>query len=136
MLKPQKTVQAYIAAAPKPARTMMEQLRAIIKSACPQAKEMISYAIPFYQYRSPGYVGRMIYFAAAKHHIGVYVVPRSLPPAVAKEVAKYKQAKSTLHFPIGEKIPTRLIRRLVRIRMKEIDQSLKVKIKKVSFTKK
>lgn len=55
---------------------MMNQLRKAILSACPTAKEMISYAIPFFEYKSPGYPGRMIYFAAYKSHIGVYVVPQ------------------------------------------------------------
>lgn len=122
-----KTVDGYIAAWPKPTQAMLRQLRSAIKSACPAAKETISYAIPFYEYKSSGYPGRMIYFAAYKSHVGVYVVPRSLPPALAKQVAKYKQAKSTLHFPIGTKIPVGMIRQLVKIRMKEINASLKRK---------
>lgn len=120
-----KTVSEYIARYPKPAQLTMRHIRSLIKSACPSAQEMISYAIPFYQYKSPGYAGRMIYFAAAKYHIGVYVIPRALPPSVAKEVAKYKRAKATLHFPIGKPVPAKLIRQLVKIRMKEIDASLK-----------
>jgi len=127
-----KTVSEYIAQFPKPAQTTMKQLRAIIKAACPQATEKISYAIPFYEYRSPGYPGRMIYFAAAKNHIGVYIIPKELPPAVAKEVAKYKQAKATLHFPIGKKVPATLIRQLVKLRMKEIDANLKAKKSRTS----
>lgn len=120
-----KNVPAYIASFPKPAQVMMKQLRTAITSTSPKAKEMISYAIPFYEYKSVGYLGRMIYFAAYKSHIGVYVVPRRIPPALAKQMAKYKAAKSTLQFPIGSKIPLAMIKQLVKIRMKEIDQSLK-----------
>lgn len=127
-----KAVDAYIAKASQPAQATMKQLRAIIKAACPKAKERISYGIVFFEYRSPGYAGRMIYFGAAKHHIGVYVVPKHLPPALKKHVEKYKKAKATLHFPVGEKVPAALIRQLVKLRMKEIDATLKVKAKKGS----
>lgn len=120
-----KTVSSYIANFPKPVQAMMKQLRTTIKSTAPKATELISYDIPFYQYKSPGYPGRMIYFAAYKSHIGVYVVPRKVPIALAKQMAKYKAAKATLQFPIGTKIPLAMIKQLVRLRMKEIDQSLK-----------
>lgn len=122
--KDSAAVDAYIAKAPKEAQTTMKELRRIIKAACPVAKERISYGIVFFEYRSSGYPGRMIYFGVAKHHIGVYIVPKHLPPALQKQVEKYKKAKSTLHLPIGEKIPGTMIRQLVKIRMKEIDASL------------
>jgi len=124
MQKAVKDVTTYIALAPKPAQEMMKQLRAAIRSTAPKAQEMISYAIPFYQYKSLGFKGRMIYFAAYPSHIGVYVVPRKIPPVLAKQVAKYKAGKSTLQFPIGTKIPIAMIKQLVKIRMKEIDASL------------
>lgn len=125
-----KTVDGYIASFPKPAQVMMKQLRSAIRSTCPQATETISYAIPFYEYKSAGYTGRMMYFAGYKSHIGVYVVPRKIPVGLAKQVAKYKKAKSTLQFPIGTKIPVAMIKQLVKIRMKEIDASLRTKAKK------
>lgn len=131
MQKAVKDVDTYIALASKPAQVMMKQIRAAIRSAAPQATEMISYAIPFYQYKSLGFKGRMIYFAAYPSHVGVYVVPRNIPPALAKQVAKFKAGKSTLQFPIGTKIPVTMIKQLVKLRMKEIDESLKVKGKKV-----
>jgi len=124
-MKQPTTVDEYIAAAPPEARPMLKELRRSIRATCPKAEEMISYRMPFYQYQKAGYVGRMIYFAAFAHHVGVYVVPRSLPPAVAKHVERYKTAKATLRFPFGTKIPTALIRQLVRIRMKEIDAVVK-----------
>lgn len=121
--KDSAAVDAYIAKASKPAQATMNELRRIIKAACPAAKERISYGIVFFEYRSSGYPGRMIYFGTAKHHIGVYVVPKILPPSLKKRVEKYKKAKSTLHLPIGEKVPATMIRQLVKIRMKEIDAS-------------
>lgn len=121
---PAKTIDAYIASFPKEAQVMMKQLRSTIKAASPKAREIISYDIPFYEYKAPGYKGRMMYFGGFKTHVSVFVVPRKIPPALAKQVEKYKVAKSTLRFPIGTKIPVAMIKQLVKLRMKEIDQSL------------
>ncbi len=118
-------VSDYINRAPAPARPMLNTLRKTILAASPSAVEKISYGMPFYEYRSPGFTGRMIYYAAFASHVGVYVVPRAVPPAVAKELAKYKVSKSALRFPFNTKIPVGLIRALVKIRMREIDASLR-----------
>lgn len=109
---------------------MMKQLRSAIKSTAPKAREIISYDIPFYEYKAPGYKGRMIYFGAFKTHVSVFVVPRKVPPALAKQLKTYKVAKSTLRFPVGTKIPLAMIKQLVKIRMKEINASLKLTAKK------
>lgn len=125
MKAPIKTVDAYIAAAPKPAQVMMKQIRAAIKSVAPKTNERISYAIPFYEYKSPGYKGRLAYFGAFKSHVSMFVVPEKISPALVKEVQQYKVAKSTLRFPIGTKVPVALIKKLIKLRMKEIDANLK-----------
>jgi uncharacterized protein YdhG (YjbR/CyaY superfamily) len=123
-MKP-KSVDSYVASFPEPQRTMLKQLRATILAACPRAEEMISYDIPFYQYRSPGYPGRMAYFAGYKSFVSFYAVPSALPADLAAQVARYRKAKATLQFPVGSKLPLSLIRRLVKLRMKEIDATLK-----------
>lgn len=117
-------VTAYIRQFPQSAQTLMRQLRTTIRAAAPQAKEMISYRIPFYEYRAPGYKGRMIYFGAFRTHVSVFVVPRSVPAALAKQMQPYMAGRSTMQFPLGKKIPLAMIRRLVKLRMKEIDASL------------
>jgi uncharacterized protein YdhG (YjbR/CyaY superfamily) len=57
----QKTVDAYIEAAPKEARTKLKEIRRIIRAAAPKAEEKISYWMPYY-----GYYGRLAYFRLAK----------------------------------------------------------------------
>jgi hypothetical protein len=67
MSKP-KTVDAYIAAAPKEVRDKLKELRAIIKEAAPTAAERISCGMPYYDYK-----GRLAYFRLSKAHIGLYI---------------------------------------------------------------
>lgn len=115
------TVSEYIAQAPLPARKMMKALRAAIKSAAPQATEMISYGMPFYEYRYHGYKGRLVYFGAFAKHVSVFIVPRTVPPALALKMKPYKAEKATLQFPLNTEIPVSLMKTLVKLRMKEID---------------
>ena len=108
-----KTVEDYIAAAPPDARRMLRQFRSAIRSAAPKAEEKISYGMPYYAYH-----GRLIYFAAFKSHVSLYVMG-SARKTYAKEMKKYQTSKATLRFPIGTAIPVALVKKLVRARVKE-----------------
>lgn len=109
----QRTVSAYIAAAPLPARKMLKELRAAIRSVAPQAEEKISYGIPYYHY-----LGRLTYFAAFKNHVSLYALGRG-KAIYAKEVKKYQTSTATLRFPIGTPVPVALVRKLARYRVRE-----------------
>ena len=108
-----KDVDSYIAAAPKAVQPLLNQLRAVIKSAAPEAKEKISYGMPTYEHR-----GRLAYFAGYEGHVGLYGVAH-----VAHEkdagVAKYLENQSTLRFPVGQKLPVAMIRKLIQERVKQ-----------------
>jgi uncharacterized protein YdhG (YjbR/CyaY superfamily) len=62
------TIDEYLAALPEPARTTLGQVRSTIKRIEPEAVESISYGMPTYKYRGKP----LIYFAAAKQHLGLY----------------------------------------------------------------
>ena len=108
-----KDVDAYIAAAPKAAQPMLSQLRQVIKTAAPQAKEKISYGMPHFEHH-----GRLAYFAGYEGHVGLYGVAH-----VASEhdddVTQYLENQSTLRFPVGQRLPVALIRKLIRARVKQ-----------------
>jgi uncharacterized protein YdhG (YjbR/CyaY superfamily) len=106
-----RAVDAYIGAAPKEAQPLLRQLRELITSAAPQAAERISYGMPHYDYH-----GRLIYFAAFKNHVSVY------PGGYADkypELKPYMAGKGTYRFPLDQPLPTALIRRYVKARVKE-----------------
>ena len=63
---PKNTVE-YIATFPATTQALFEVLRATIKSAAPDAVEVISYQMPAYKL-----FGMLVYFAAYEHHIGFY----------------------------------------------------------------
>ena len=68
-------IDAYIAAQPEPARGILAQLRATIRSAVPDAVESISYGMAAFHYRDKP----LAYLAAWKHHIGLYPVAFDTP---------------------------------------------------------
>ncbi|HYU64574.1 MAG TPA: DUF1801 domain-containing protein [Verrucomicrobiae bacterium] len=105
-----KAVDAYIAAAPKAAQPLLRQLREMIREEAPDAEEKISYGIPFYEYR-----GRLVYIAAHKQHVALY------PAGDANGLEVYLTQKSTLRFPIGQRLPIARIRKLIKARVKERD---------------
>jgi uncharacterized protein YdhG (YjbR/CyaY superfamily) len=105
-------VDAYINAAPAAARPILRQLRQAIRAAAPDAEEKISYGMPHYQYH-----GRLAYFAAHTHHVGLYALGPS--DRLPRELKQYAAAKGTLQFPIGQALPATAIRRLVKARASE-----------------
>jgi uncharacterized protein YdhG (YjbR/CyaY superfamily) len=113
MRKAPKDVDAYISAAPKEVQGKLKELRTIIKETAPDAQERISYGMPYYQYK-----GRLVYFAVAKKHIGVYIPP----PVIAEfkgELKEYETAISTVRFPIDKPLPIALVKKLIKARMKK-----------------
>ena len=109
------TVDAYIAAAPAEARAMLEQLRAIIRSVAPEARETISYRMPFYRHGGRPLVG----FAAFKHHCGLYGSNEGFLKSDAGALERYVTSPGTVRFPIGKPLPVSLIKKLVKARMQD-----------------
>ena len=122
---PAKNISEYIDHAPKEAQPMLRQLRAIIRSTVTDVTEKISYGVPFYEYKYPGYRGRLVYFAAFKNHISIFAWGREVDRH--KELLKYKTSKGTLQFPIGSKIPVTVIKKVIRARMKQLDEDFNTK---------
>jgi uncharacterized protein YdhG (YjbR/CyaY superfamily) len=106
-------VDAYIAAAPKAVQPLLSQLREVIKTAAPHAKEKISYGMPSYEQH-----GRVAYFAGFEGHVGLYGVAH-VASANDASVTKYLENQSTLRFPVGQRLPVALIRKLVKSRVQE-----------------
>ena len=105
---PKNPVLAYIEKAPPDARRMLRQFREAIRAAAPKADEKISYGVPYY-----GYHGRLIYFAAFRKHVSLFVMSDARK-RYAKEIEKYQVSKATLQFPIGTRVPVALVKKLVK----------------------
>jgi uncharacterized protein YdhG (YjbR/CyaY superfamily) len=109
-----KNIDEYIAGFPEDIQTALEQVRATIKKAAPEAEETISYAIPTFTINKK----YLVYFAGFKNHIGFYPAPVGIE-VFKKELSQYKQGKGSVQFPLNEPMPLDLITKIVKYRVKE-----------------
>lgn len=106
-------IDSYIASFPAEVQEKLEQVRSAIRDTAPGAVEAIKYAIPTFVWN-----GNLVHFAAFKHHIGFYPAPTGMAE-FEKELAPYKQGKGSVQFPLEEKLPLALIRKIVAFRVAE-----------------
>lgn len=120
MKEKSKSVDAYIAAAPKEAQAQLREIRAAIREVAPAAEESISYGMPCYD------KGQLAWFGLMKAHIGLYL----RPPIIQEhrdELAEFTTTKSAIRFPLDEKLPVPLIKKFVKARMKKNETGIKKK---------
>jgi uncharacterized protein YdhG (YjbR/CyaY superfamily) len=108
------TIKEYLAGVSTDKRTALEKLRRAIRAAAPTAEECISYGIP--GFRLDGKL--LVAFGAAKDHCAFY--PGAYPiKACGKALKKYDVGKGTIRFPAHEPLPTSLVTKLVKARIRE-----------------
>ncbi|MDX2246939.1 MAG: DUF1801 domain-containing protein [Bacteroidia bacterium] len=108
-----KDIDTYICEFPEEIRILLEQVRATIRRAAPEAEEAIKYAMPTFVLN-----GNLVHFAAFKNHIGFYPVPSGIE-AFKEELSVYKMGKGSIQFPLDQPLPLDLITRIVEFRVKE-----------------
>ena len=130
MPKPQKPkdIDGYISQFPADTQAILEKVRATIRHAAPDAKEVISYQMPAFRLH-----GILVYFAAWQKHIGLYP-PIFGDKALEKAGARYAGPKGNLQFPLDEPIPYGLIERIVMLRVKQDAAKAAARRKKKSRT--
>lgn len=106
-------IDEYIAKFPVNIQKKLEELRATIRRAAPEAEEKISYQMPAFAFK-----GNLAYFAAHANHIGFYPTSSGVE-AFRKELMGFKCAKGSIQFPIDKPLPLDLITRIVIFRLKE-----------------
>ena len=110
------SVREYIASKPKESRAKLEAVRRAILKALPQAQEGLAYQMPAYTLNGVG----VLYFAGSKSHYSLYPASDALVEAFAKELAPYERTKGTLKFPLSEPVPSRLIERIAKFRVRQL----------------
>lgn len=108
------TVEEYLANVPANARNAFSQLRVTIRSAVPaEATETISYGIPAFRHN-----GVLVWFAAFANHCSLFPTA-SVLDEFKDELKGFSTSKGTVHFPIDKPLPTALIKKLVKARVRQ-----------------
>src|SRR5208282_3002167 len=106
------TVDEYLASVQEPARSTLNKIRAVIRSAAPpEATESISYRMPAFRYK-----GVLVWFAAFSNHCSFFPTA-SVVEAFKPQLKGYSISKGTIQFPADKPLPAALIRKMVRMRV-------------------
>ena len=116
-----KSVDEYIAAQSDVLRPKLEQVRAAIRRAVPEAVEGIGYRMPGYKLHGKP----MLYFAGFKEHYSLFAASGTFFAALEEELRGYELGKGTIRFPLSKPVPVKLIDRIARLRAVGIAASAK-----------
>jgi uncharacterized protein YdhG (YjbR/CyaY superfamily) len=107
--------EEYLVGIPEPAGSALKKMRAAIRSAVPAAAtETISYRIPAFKYK-----GILVWYAAFSKHCSLFPTA-SVIEEFRKELKGFSTSKGTIHFPTDKPLPTALIKKIVKARVRQV----------------
>jgi uncharacterized protein YdhG (YjbR/CyaY superfamily) len=108
-------VRRYMASQPAKQRTALRTVRAAIRATAPKAVEHFSYGIPGFRLE-----GRpLVWYGAFRQHVSLYPVTAPIRRALADDIEGYETSTGTLRLPLDKPMPVALIRKIVRVRVRE-----------------
>ncbi|MES2003392.1 MAG: DUF1801 domain-containing protein [Bacteroidota bacterium] len=107
-----KNVDDYIAEQPVDHREILESIRHLVLSVAKDAEEVISYRLPCYKLN-----GMLVGFGTHKKGCSFYTMSTTILGEHADELTGFHYEGSTLHLPLGQKLPVTLLKKLIRKRM-------------------
>ena len=107
------TIEEYIESAPVESRDKLRQMHQCVRESAAGATESLKWGMPAYSFQKI-----LVTYAAFKHHIGFYPMPSAIK-AFAKDLKNYKTAEGSVQFPLDQKLPLALIKKMVKFRVKE-----------------
>jgi len=109
------TVDEYLAKVPEPARSTLTKVRSVIQSVVPAGTtEVLSYRIPAFSYRRV-----LVWYAAFSDHCSLFPTA-SVIEKLGEELKAYTVSKGTIHFPTDKPLPSALLKRIVKARLRDV----------------
>ena len=110
-----KPVEAYFAGLSEPARSMLNDVRATIRSVVPpETTETISYGMPTFKYK-----GALVSIGAFSQHCSFFPLSARIIVAFENELKGFKTSKGTIQFTQDHPLSATLIKKLVKARIAE-----------------
>ncbi len=97
-------IDDYIASYPGEIQEILVEVRRVLHSVVPNSGEKISYQMPTITLDDRS----LVYFAAWKHHLGLYPIPQA-DPELESRIAPFRGSKDSVRFPYKNPIPYDLI---------------------------
>jgi uncharacterized protein YdhG (YjbR/CyaY superfamily) len=107
-------VDEYIEKCPEKIRSLLMDMRSAVQSAAPGSTETTSYfQMPGYFYEGYDYNGMFAWFSFKSPNVRLHVRPPVLENN-SKELSDFNTTKAIVSFPVSGKIPTALVKKLVK----------------------
>jgi uncharacterized protein YdhG (YjbR/CyaY superfamily) len=113
-----QSVDEYIRSQPHAVQGPLSRVRSAIRSAVPEADELISYNMPTYKLRGAS----LLHFAIWKTHYSLYAASESIVEEFKTDLRGYTIDKGTIRFSLSEPVPERLIERIAKFRATEAEK--------------
>jgi uncharacterized protein YdhG (YjbR/CyaY superfamily) len=109
-------VDEYLARLPAEQRDALEQLRRLIRSVAPAVEEVIRSRVPAFRYNDRPLVS----IGASKHHLSLFIMYGAVMETHKDELQGFDTSNTVIRFTPNKPIPRRLVVKLVKARMAEI----------------
>jgi len=129
-MSPAKTIDEYLNALPEDVRKTLDKLYKAIKSAAPNAEELISYGMPAFKHH-----GMLVYFAAFKNHCSFFPGSSQIVQ-LYDELKSFKTSKGTIQFTVEKPLPVSVVKKIVKARMEENEAKQSARIVSKAAVKK
>lgn len=117
-----ETVDEYLALVPEPARSTLNKVRNVVRSAVPpDTIEVISYRIPAFKINAPQRKEVIVWYAAFADHCSLFPTA-SVIEKFKEELKDYRLSKGTIQFPVNKPLPAALLKKLVKARLSAIER--------------
>ncbi len=97
----------------------LSQLREHIGAKLPTAVQVIKYGIPTFLIEGVPVIG----FDGFKSHNSIFPYSGSFNSRLKKELEKYEQTKSSIHFELGKAIPKPLVNKILDEKIRQINDT-------------
>lgn len=111
---PVANIDDYIALQPVEFRPQLEKIRSLVLSIVPDAIESLSYQTPCFKY-----IYMLVGMGVNKKYCSFYTMSPPLIKALQPELKGINISGTTLHFLPQDPLPTGLLEKIVKARVKE-----------------
>ncbi len=122
MMGSAKTVDDYIKQFPPDVRKALQDLRGTIKAAAPDAEERIGYGMPGFKHH-----GWLVFFGGFKDHCSFFPASTRIIESFKRELRSFDAKGGTIHFTPEQPLPAALVKKIVKMRMKENEARAKAR---------
>jgi uncharacterized protein YdhG (YjbR/CyaY superfamily) len=128
---PKSEIDKFFKSVDEPKRSTLEEMRRRILEVVPDAEQTIKYGMP--AFLKDGWC--FVCIAPFKNHINWSPYSSGVFPHLDKELEGYVVSKGSMQFAIDKPLPKTLVKKLIRVRLAEIELQKIEKVVKAAAKK-